>query len=58
MTLIKTHLSVRDDYPLAPGKMKMCPKMLSPYCKPLSEDLKLGSVAVPKIVPTLSDKTK
>jgi hypothetical protein len=33
-------------------------QMLSPYCKQLSEDLKLGSVAVAKLVPSLNDKTK
>jgi hypothetical protein len=49
---------LHNDYPLAPEKMKICPEMLSPYCKQLSEDLKLGSVAVPKLVPNLSDKTK
>jgi hypothetical protein len=43
---------------LAPEKMKISPEMLSPYCKQLSEDLKLGSVAVPKLVPNLNDKTK
>ncbi|CAB3983464.1 Hypothetical predicted protein [Paramuricea clavata] len=31
--------------------------MLSPYCQQLSEDLNLGSVAVPKLVPNLNDKT-
>jgi hypothetical protein len=48
---------LHNDYPLAPEKMKICPEMLSPYCKQLSEDLKLGSVAVPKLVPNLY-KTK
>ena len=38
--------------------MKICPEMLSPYCQQLSEDLKLGSVQVPKLVPNLNDKTK
>ena len=49
---------LHNDYPLAPEKMKICPEMLSPYCKQLSEDLKLGSVPVPKLVPNLNDKTK
>ena len=49
---------LHNDYPLAPEKMKICPEMLSPYCKQLSEDLKLGSVAVPKLVLNLNDKTK
>jgi hypothetical protein len=31
--------------------------MLSPYCQQLLEDLNLGSVAVPKLVPNLNDKT-
>jgi hypothetical protein len=38
--------------------MKICPEMLSPYCKQLSEDLKLGTVAVPNLVHNLNDKTK
>ncbi|CAB4030023.1 Hypothetical predicted protein, partial [Paramuricea clavata] len=38
--------------------MRTCPEMLSPYCKQLSEDLKLGSVAVAKLVPNLNDKTE
>jgi hypothetical protein len=54
----KELLDLHNDYPLAPEKMKICPEMLSPYCKQLSEDLKLGSVAVPKLVHNLNDKTK
>jgi hypothetical protein len=49
---------LHNDYPFAPEKMKICSEMLSPYCKQLSEDLKLGSVTVPKLVPNLNDKTK
>ena len=48
---------LHNDYPLAPEKMKICPEMLSPYCKQLSDDLNLGSVAIPKLVPNLNDKT-
>lgn len=47
---------LHNDYPLAPKKMKICPEMLSPYCKQHSEDLNLGGVAVPKLVPNLNDK--
>ena len=54
----KELLDLHNDYPLVPEKMKICPEMLSPYCKQLSEDLKLGSVAVPKLVHNLNDKTK
>jgi hypothetical protein len=54
----KELLDLHNDYPLVPEKMKICPEMLSPYCKQLSEDLKLGSVAVPKLVQNLNDKTK
>jgi hypothetical protein len=48
---------LHNDYPLAPEKMKISPEMLSPHCKQLSDDLNLGSVAVPKLVPNLNNKT-
>jgi hypothetical protein len=48
---------LHDDYPPAPEKIKVESEMLSPYCQRLSEDLNLGSVAVPKLVPNLNDKT-
>ena len=35
----KELLDLHNDYPLASEKMKICPEMLSPYCKQLSEDL-------------------
>ena len=54
----KELLDLHNDYSPVPEKMKICPEMLSPYCKQLSEDLKLGSVAVPKLVHNLNDKTK
>jgi hypothetical protein len=48
---------LHSDYPLAPDKMKIVWEMLSPYCQQLLEDLNLGGVAVPKLVPNLNDKT-
>jgi hypothetical protein len=48
---------LHDDCPLAPEKIKVVSEVLSPYCQQLSEDLNLGSVAVPKLVPNLNDKT-
>ena len=48
---------LHNDYLLAPEKMKIVSEMLSPYCQQLLEDLNLGSVAVPKLVPNLNDKT-
>jgi hypothetical protein len=48
---------LHNDFPFAPEKMKISSEILSPYCKQLSEDLNLGSVAVPQLVPNLNNKT-
>ena len=49
---------LHSDYPLAPEKMKVTSNMLSPYCQQLGQDLNLGGVPVPKLVPNLCDKTR
>ncbi len=46
----------RNDYRLAPEKMKISSEMLSPYCHELLECLNIRGDAVPKLVPNLQDK--
>ena len=49
---------LHNDYPLAPERIKIDNKMLSEYCKSISEEFNLGSSKVEKLVPNLQNKTK
>jgi hypothetical protein len=44
----------RNDFPLAPERLKISPEMLSPHCKNLSH----GHVLTENLVPNLYDKMK
>ena len=47
---------LHNDYPLAPGKVKVSKNMLSKYCNRISEKYKIPFGLVNKLIPTLSNK--
>ena len=49
--------NLHNDCPLAPGKMKLSPEMLSRYCNQLVEDLELNKNAPTKLIPNLQNKS-
>ena len=47
---------LHNDYPLAAEKIKVTNKMLSKYCKKISDKYKISTGLVQKLIPTLSNK--
>ena len=47
---------LHNDYPLGPEKIKVTNKMLSKYCKNISDKYKISTGLVHKLIPTLSNK--
>ena len=49
---------LHNDYPLAAEKIKVEKEMLSKYCKKISDEYKISTGLVYKLIPTLSNKEK
>ena len=49
---------LHNDYPLAAEKIKVTDKMLSKYCKNISDKYNISTGLVHKLIPTLSNKEK
>ena len=49
---------LRNDYPLAPEKMKVTKEMLSSYCESIKEKFNISFGQVYKLIPTLNKKEK
>ena len=49
---------LHNDYPLGPEKVKVTNKMLSKYCKKISDKYNISTGLVYKLIPTLGDKEK
>ena len=47
---------LHNDYPLAAEKIKVEKEMLSDYCKKISDEYKISTGLVQKLIPTLSNK--
>ena len=47
---------IRNDYPVAPEKVKVSNNMLSAYCKKIAEKYNISIGLVSKLIPTLRDK--
>ena len=54
----KELLSLHNDYPLAPEKVKVTENMLSDYCKKIANKYKISIGYVHKLIPTLTKKEK
>ena len=50
--------NLHDDYPLAPGKIKVNKDMLSNYCQEISNKFNVSPGLVHKLIPTLKNKAK
>ena len=50
--------NLHNDYPLGPEKVKVTNKMLSKYCKKISDKYNISTGLVYKLIPTLGDKEK
>ena len=48
--------NLKNDYPVAPEKIKVSNGMLSEYCKKIAEKYKISIGQVNKLIPTLRDK--
>ena len=49
---------LRNDYPLAPGKLAVTNDMLSKYCKEIADKYNLKVGDIKKLIPNLGNKTK
>ena len=49
---------LHNDYPLGPEKVKVTNKILSKYCKKISDKYNISTGLVYKLIPTLGDKEK
>ena len=47
---------IHNDYPIAPGKVKVSNNMLSAYCKKIAKKYNISIGLVSKLIPTLRDK--